>query len=58
MAEYWIVDGDRLRIERFTSPLPESGEYQHHEILTSEAAVTSVALPQLSVRLSDLFQKG
>ena len=38
--------------------MPEIGEYQHHEILISKGTVTSVAQPQFSVRLSELFQNG
>jgi len=41
VPEYWIVDGDQQRIERFSAPGPGTREYQKHEILSGEQVVSS-----------------
>lgn len=56
VPEYWIVDGEQQRIERFSAPGPGTQEYQKHEIFSGEQVVTSFQLPDFSVPPAELFR--
>jgi Uma2 family endonuclease len=53
IVEVWIVDLVSNQIEAYTRP--EQGTYREKRIVRDEAMLTPVAVPELSVRVSDVL---
>jgi Uma2 family endonuclease len=55
IEEYWIINVFEKQIERFTSPVPEKGDYERKEIFKPGDTFTSLHLGDFNV--SDLLLK-
>jgi Uma2 family endonuclease len=56
IAEYWIVNVEARVVEVFSDPDPVAGAYRRASTVTTAESLVCETLPQVSLRVSDLFR--